>query len=60
MKSLLSLISPVQETIEMADIMRSSGKIYVVVSVVLIVFTLLIIYLVKLDNRISKIEKNQN
>jgi hypothetical protein len=38
--------------------MRHNGKIYVVVSVILIIFIGLILYLVRLDRKISRIEKN--
>ena len=47
-------------TVEMADTMRSNGRIYVVVAVVLTIFAGIIIYLVRLDRRISKLEKNIN
>lgn len=52
------LAQPVQE-VGMADQMRSEGKIYVVVTVVLIVFAGLIVYLLNLDRKISKIEKEK-
>jgi CcmD family protein len=42
---------------EMADVMRSNGKIYVVVTVVIIILTGLIVYVVRLDRKISKLEK---
>jgi CcmD family protein len=42
---------------EMADLMRSNGKIYVVVAVVGIIFAGIIVYLINLDSKISKIEK---
>ena len=42
---------------EMADTMRSNGKIYVVVAVILTIFLGIIIYLVRLDNKINKLEK---
>jgi CcmD family protein len=45
------------DEIEMADIMRSNGKIYVVVAVLAVVFTGIIVYLINLDSKISKIEK---
>jgi len=45
------------EKIEMADAMRASGKIYVVVLVVCVILTGLIVYLVKLDRRIRQLEK---
>ena len=45
------------ENIEMADSMRASGKIYVVVLVITVILTGLILYLVGLDRRIKKLEK---
>jgi len=41
---------------EMADVMRSNGKIYVVVGIVLIVLIGLISYLFTLDRKITKLE----
>ncbi len=50
-----------QETggIQMADQMRSNGKIYVVVAVVLTIFAGIILYLVRLDRKISRLEKEK-
>ncbi len=45
------------EGVEMADVMRSSGKIYVVVGVLSFVFIGISIYLFTLDRRISSLEK---
>lgn len=47
----------VADNIEMADTMRSSGKIYVVVLVILVILSGLIIYLINLDRKVSKLEK---
>ena len=47
------------DTIEMADALRSSGKIYVVVAVLLIIFTGIILYLIRLDRKITNLEKEQ-
>jgi uncharacterized membrane protein YidH (DUF202 family) len=44
----------------MADTMRSNGKIYVVVAVILTIFAGIIIYLVRLDRKITKLEKNHS
>ena len=41
---------------EMADVMRSNGKIYIVVSIVLIVLAGLIVYLFSLDRKVKKLE----
>jgi hypothetical protein len=46
------------ETVEMADSMRSNGKIYVVVVVILTIFAGIILYLIRLDRKISKLERN--
>lgn len=43
--------------VEMADVMRSNGKIYVVVGVVAIVFAGLIIFMVNTERKISKLEQ---
>ena len=44
---------------EMADVLRSSGKIYVVVTTICIIFTGLAIYLFSIDRRLKKIEKEK-
>ena len=46
------------ETVEMADKMRSNGKIYVVIAVILTILTGLILYLVRLDRKISRLEQS--
>ena len=43
--------------VDMADTMRSNGRIYVVVAVVVVILLGLILYLVRLDRKISKLEK---
>ena len=40
--------------------MRSNGKIYVVVVVVLIILLGLFLYLVRLDRKITRLEKNKD
>lgn len=47
----------VNSDVEMADAMRSNGKIYVVVLVAAIIMTGLIVYLISLDRKISRLEK---
>jgi uncharacterized protein HemX len=46
-------------SVEMADVMRSNGKIYVVVAVILTLFLGLVVYLIRLDQKVSKLEKNK-
>ena len=43
--------------VEMADALRTSGKIYVVVLVVTVILTGLILYLIRLDKKVSRLEK---
>ena len=44
-------------SVEMADKFRSSGKIYVVVAVMALLFIAFIIYLFTIDKRLKKLEK---
>jgi len=41
----------------MADEMRSNGKIYVVVAVLTTIFIGIILYLIRLDRKLTKLEK---
>ncbi|MBL7870159.1 MAG: CcmD family protein [Cyclobacteriaceae bacterium] len=50
-------ISTSAQTAEMADAMRSEGKIYVVVAILLVIFAGLISFLVLLDRKVTRIEK---
>lgn len=52
------LMGSAQESgaVEMADAMRASGKIYVVVTVLLLLFIGIVIYLIRLDKKITKLE----
>jgi len=45
------------DQIEMADKLFQSGKIYVVVAVLSIIFIGIVVYLIMLDRKISKLEK---
>ena len=69
MKKLISLITLLFTTVtlfaqdttanepEMADKLYADGRIYVVVAVVATIFTGIIVYLINLDSKISKLEK---
>lgn len=45
------------ETVEMADVLRQNGKIYVVVAVLSVIFIALVVYLYIQDRKIKKLEK---
>ena len=45
---------------EMADVMRGDGKIYVVVVVLATIFAGIFAYLIHIDRKITKIEKENN
>lgn len=47
------------EKVEMADALRASGKIYVVVSVIAVIFLGIATYLIYMERRLSKLEKEQ-
>ena len=50
--------TPVADTpVPMADLMRQEGKIYVVLTVMLIILAGLIIYLIMLDRKVGRLEK---
>jgi CcmD family protein len=69
-QSLLTLISVLLLTasygqddgskVDMADAMRSNGRIYVVVTVVIVILIGLLIYLVRLDRKMTKMEKERS
>jgi len=56
---LFSGASIAQDTdkIEMAKEMMASGKIYVVIAVLLLIFLGIVVYLISLDRKIGKLEK---
>ncbi len=47
------------QSVQMADALRQSGKIYVVVGTIALIFIGILVYLVLIDRRLSKIEKDQ-
>ncbi|TKB99350.1 CcmD family protein [Pedobacter cryotolerans] len=49
-----------ENNVEMADAMRSDGKIYVVVAVILIILFGLLFYLFALDRRLKMLEKKSS
>jgi hypothetical protein len=56
------LTSKAQQTVQtsttMADGMRSNGKIYVVVAVLLTILLGLIAYVIRIDKKVSRLEKD--
>lgn len=62
---IFSLVSPLlfaqqEEVVPMADTMRSEGKIYVVVAILLILVLGLVLYIFLMDKKISALEKRIN
>lgn len=53
---MISLQTQAQQQPEMADVMRSNGKIYVVVAVCMLILVGLFLYVWMIDRKISKIE----
>jgi len=56
---LTSTVLFAQDKPEMADVMRSNGKIYVVVAVCLIILVGLFIYVAMIDRKVKKLEKGE-
>ncbi|MBX3255805.1 MAG: CcmD family protein [Chitinophagaceae bacterium] len=56
---MITLSLNAQPPVEMADGMRSNGKIYVVVAVLAVILAGLFIFLINLDRKVSKLEKEK-
>jgi bacteriorhodopsin len=54
--TLFSTYSFAQNNVEMADVLRSSGKIYVVVAVMGVLFLGLFLFLFSIDRKVKKLE----
>ena len=58
---LVSLASSAQNASpEMADTMRANGKIYVVVAVLAIIFAGIVVYLITIDKKAARLQKELN
>lgn len=57
---LFSLSAFAENSMSMDEFFYQNQKIYVVVAILLIIFLLIVGYLIRLDRKISKLEKNQN
>jgi hypothetical protein len=55
----LSMLAQGDKPVEMADTMRSNGRIYVVIAVILTILVGLVLYIVRLDKKISRLEKEK-
>ena len=58
--TLLTFAQDTTETAEMADVMRDNGKIYVVVAVIVTIFIGLILYLLRIDKKVTALEKHSS
>lgn len=57
---LLTVMVPGLMKAESNDFLRSTGKIYSVVAVIAIIFIGIAIFLIRLDNKLSKLENHIN
>lgn len=60
LNSIFSFAQDTTSNVEMAEAMRSNGKIYVVVAVLTIVFIGLVIFLITIDRKVRKLEKQMD
>ena len=57
---LIPIISFAQTSeVEMADLLRQDGKIYVVIGVICIILTGLLLFLLTIDRKVRNLEQNQ-
>jgi CcmD family protein len=56
--ALMPILTMAQD-VEMANLLHENGKIYVVVGVITIIFIGLVVYLITIDRRLTKIEKEE-
>jgi cytochrome bd-type quinol oxidase subunit 2 len=49
--------NPETDRVEMADVFRQDGKIYVVVAIIGVVLAGLIIYTIRIDQRVQRLEE---
>jgi len=54
---IMNLPSAMAQDVEMADVMRTEGKIYVVVAVAFIALAILSFYMIRIERKVSKLEK---
>jgi CcmD family protein len=54
----LATITTLSAQPESADFMRSTGKIYVVIAVLCIIFIGIVIFLINLDRKLQRLEKD--
>lgn len=55
--ALAGILQQESQNVEMADLFRSEGKIYVVVLVVVILITGLIVYTILMDRKVLKVQR---
>ncbi len=55
--TLMLAIPAYSQEVEMADKMRSEGKIYVLVWIILTILAGLVVYLITIDRKASRLEK---
>ena len=53
----LSFAGSAQNEVAMADAMRENGKIYVVVAIVAIIFAGIVVYLISIDRKTARLQK---
>lgn len=58
--AILPFLSPLYAHNEGGDFMESAGKIYVVIAVILIIFIGIVLFLFRLDRKLTKLEYQIN
>ena len=58
--SSLPTLAQSSDKVAMADAFRAEGKIYVVVAVILLIFAGLVVYMVRIDRKVKRLEQEMN
>ena len=53
----LQVAAQTTDDVEMADVFHTSGKIYVVVAILVVIFIGFVILLINIDRKVSRLEK---
>jgi uncharacterized membrane protein YcjF (UPF0283 family) len=56
----LSLVAQGSQSVEMADAFRQQGKIYVVVLGLVIILTGVVMFLIRVDRKLNRLEKKED
>ena len=57
--SVFNAVAQGNQQVEMADVLRRDGKIYTVVAGLVVILTVMIVFLIRVEIKLSKIEREK-